>query len=443
MTTAQIQLPPKLIPVFEGSADIRGAYGGRASGKTRSFALMTAVRAYMWSRAGVSGLILCGRQWMNSLADSSFEEVKTAIREVPWLAAHFDLGESYIRTRDGRISYTFSGLTRNIASVKGKSRLLLAWIDEADDAAEVSWATLIPTLREEGSELWVTWNPKRKGSATDKRFKSDDSPLTRIVQINWRDNPWFSDKSERVRVKDMAERPGSYAHIWEGDYATVVDGSYFADSLNQAKAEGRIGRVAADPLMTIRLFADIGGTGAKADKFVFWAAQFIGREVRVLDHYEQQGQALGTHLDWLRERKYTPSRAQIWLPHDGRTQDRVLDVSYESAFRDAGYTVTVIRNQGKGAAKMRVEALRRLFPQMWFNEATTQGGRDALGWYHEKIDSDRGIGLGPEHDWASDSADAAGLMAIAYEVPEDKPPPRDMSNYRPTGRGFPQYQNQR
>ena len=380
---------------------------------------------------------------MNSLSDSSFEEVKTAIQEVPWLAAHFDLGESYIRTKDGRISYTFSGLTRNIASVKGKSRLLLAWIDEADDVAEASWATLIPTLREEGSELWVTWNPKRKGSATDIRFKADDSALTKITQINWRDNPWFSDKSERVRIKDMAERPGSYSHIWEGDYATVVDGSYFAASLNQARAEGRIGRVAADPLMTIRLFADIGGTGAKADKFVFWAAQFIGREVRVLDHYEQQGQALGTHLDWLRERKYTPARAQIWLPHDGRTQDRVLDVSYESAFKDAGYTVTVIRNQGKGAAKMRVEALRRLFPQMWFNEATTQGGRDALGWYHEKIDSDRGIGLGPEHDWASDSADACGLMAIAYEVPEDKPPPRDMSSYRPTGGGFPQYQKQR
>ena len=380
---------------------------------------------------------------MNSLADSSFEEVKTAIREVPWLAAHFDLGESYIRTRDGRISYTFSGLTRNIASVKGKSRLLLAWIDEADDVAEVSWATLIPTLREEGSELWVTWNPKRKGSATDKRFKADDSPLTKIAEINWRDNPWFSDKSERIREKDMVERPGSYAHIWEGGYATVTEGSYFAANINQAKDEGRIGRVAADPLMTIRLFADIGGTGARADNFVFWVAQFIGREVRVIDHYEQQGQPIGAHLEWMRERKYTPGRAQIVLPHDGNTQDRVLDVSYASAFRDAGYTVDVIRNQGRGAAKMRIEALRRLFPQMWFNEATTQGGMDALGWYHEKIDADRGIGLGPDHDWSSHSADAAGLMAIAYEVPKDEAPKFDATRYRPTAGGFPQYQNQR
>ena len=76
---------------------------------------------------------------------------------------------------------------------------------------------------------------------------------------------------------------------------------------------------------------------------------------------------------------------------------------------------------------------------MWFNEVTTQGGRDALGWYHEKIDADRGIGLGPDHDWSSHSADACGLMAIAYEIPEDEPPPFDVKRYQPTaGGGFPQ-----
>ena len=169
--------------------------------------------------------------------------------------------------------------------------------------------------------------------------------------------------------------------------------------------------------MTVRLFADIGGTGAKADNFVFWAAQFIGREIRVLDHYEQQGQPIAAHLNWLRSQGYTPDRAQIWLPHDGDTQDKVFDVSYRSAFEAAGYVVTVIPNQGKGAAMLRVEAARRLFPSVWFDEAPTQAGREALGWYHEKRDEARGIGLGPEHDWASHSADAYGLMCVAYELP--------------------------
>ena len=198
---------------------------------------------------------------------------------------------------------------------------------------------------------------------------------------------------------------------------TIIEGAYFASHLTAATNEGRISRVAADPLMTIRLFADIGGTGAKADNFVFWAAQFIGREIRVLNHYEQQGQPIEAHLNWLRSQGYTPDKAQIWLPHDGDTQDKVIDVSYRSAFESAGYVVTVVPNQGKGAAMLRVEAARRLFPAMWFNQEPTQPGIDALGWYHEKRDEVRGIGLGPDHDWASHSADAFGLMCVAYELP--------------------------
>ncbi|MGN6539111.1 MAG: PBSX family phage terminase large subunit, partial [Mesorhizobium sp.] len=102
MQTARIALPPKLIPVFAGEADVRGAYGGRGSGKTRSFAKMTAVRAYMWDQEGRSGQILCGRQFMNSLADSSLEEIKLAILEEGWLAANFDIGEKFVRTKSGR-----------------------------------------------------------------------------------------------------------------------------------------------------------------------------------------------------------------------------------------------------------------------------------------------------------------------------------------------------
>lgn len=426
MQTAQIKLPPKLIPVFAGRADVRGAYGGRGSGKTRSFAKMAAVRGYIHGMAGESGIILCARQFMNSLEDSSLEECKRAIEEESFLAAYYEVGEKYIKSRDGRISFTFAGLDRNIASVKSKGRILLCWVDEAEPVTDEAWLILIPTLREEGdgwnAELWVTWNPKRKTAPVEGRFRLSSDPLTKVVALNWRDNPKFPAKLERDRQRDMAERPDQYPHIWEGEFATTLAGAYFAQSLSQARQESRIGRVAADPLMTIRLFADIGGTGAKADNFVFWAAQFIGREIRLIDHYEQQGQPLAAHLAWLRSKGYTPDKAQIWLPHDGDTQDKVHDVSYRSAFEAAGYVVTVVPNQGKGAAMLRVEAARRLFPSMWFNEATTQAGLDALGWYHSKRDEARGIDLGPEHDWASHSADAFGLMCVAYELPTNRKP---------------------
>ena len=419
MTTAQIALPPKLIPVFAGEADVRGAYGGRGSGKTRSFAAMSAVRVHMWAQAGREGIFLCGREYMNSLGDSSFAEIKAAIRALPWLEPHFDLGDKYIRTSDGRVSYVFSGLHVNLDSIKSKARILGAWIDEGDPVSEDAYEKLLPTLREEDSELWVTWNPERKRSATHKRFRlAAPDPRVKIVEMNWRDNPRFPKILNRLRLKDKRERPDSYDHIWEGAMKTFVEGAYFKDWLTTARAEGRIGVVPPDPLLTIRLFADIGGTGAKADNFVFWAAQFVGLQIRVLDHYEVQGQPLEAHLRWLRSRGYTPDRAQIWLPHDGATQDKVYAVSYESAFKAAGYKVTVIPNQGPGAAGARIEEVRNLAPAMWINEATCQPGLDALGAYHEKKDLDRDVGLGPEHDWASHSADAYGLMAVSHRPPK-------------------------
>ena len=110
MATARIELPDKLIPVFAGKADIRGAYGGRGSGKTRSFAKMVAVWGYRHGMAGVKGIILCARQFMNSLDDSSLEEVKRAIEEEPFLAAYYELGDKYIKSRDGRIQFALLAL---------------------------------------------------------------------------------------------------------------------------------------------------------------------------------------------------------------------------------------------------------------------------------------------------------------------------------------------
>ena len=109
------------------------------------------------------------------------------------------------------------------------------------------------------------------------------------------------------------------------------------------------------------------------------------------------------------------------------THDKVYDVSFQSALEAAQFEVEVVPNQGKGAASMRVEAVRRAFPNIWFNEKTTEGGRQALGWYHEKKDEKRDIGLGPEHDWSSHSSDAFGLVCVFAEGRSH--PVGDLSKY--------------
>jgi len=419
MTTAAINLPPKLVPVFAGEARYRGAFGGRGSAKTRSFALMTAVKGYQWGMSGQEGQILCAREHLNSLDESSMEEVKTAIRSVPWLNNYFEIGEKYIRSKDGKIRYAFAGLRHNLDSIKSKARILLCWVDEAETVTEEAWRKLIPTIREEGSEIWVTWNPESKRSATNARFREDPPEGAKIVQLNWRDNPWFPEVLEHERQADHAKRPWIYEHIWEGDYASAFEGAYFAAQLRQAWDGGRIGKVGRDPLMSIRAFWDIGGTGKLSDATSIWIAQFVGKEIRVLDYYEAVGQELGEHIGWLRSNGY--EKAVCVLPHDGGTKDKVYRVSYESSLQDAGFDVIVVPNQGAGAAQKRIEAVRRLFPSIWFDQAKTDAGREALAWYHEKRDEQRSIGLGPEHDWASHAADAFGLMAIAHALHDTRP----------------------
>jgi len=235
MAEAKLELPPKLIPVFTGQARYRGAYGGRGSGKTRTFALMTAVRAMMFAEAGASGVILCGREFMNSLEDSSMEEVKQAIRSVPWLDNYFEMGEKYIRTKNRLVSYVFVGLRHNVDSLKSKARVLLAWIDEAESVSETAWMKLRPTVREEGSEVWCTWNPEKDGSPTDQRFRKSAPTNSKSVEMNYQDNPWFPAVLEQERQDDQTRLDDqTYRWIWEGAYrensdAQILAGKYRVD----------------------------------------------------------------------------------------------------------------------------------------------------------------------------------------------------------------------
>lgn len=238
MSKARIELPPKLIPVFSGQARYRGAHGGRGSAKTRSFALMTAVRAYMFAEAGVSGVILSAREYMNSLEESSMEEIKQAIRSIPWLDGYFDIGEKYIRTKNRRVSYVFSGLRHNLDSIKSKARILIAWVDEAENVSEVAWQKLAPTVREAGSEIWVTWNPEKDGSPTDKRFRKSPPPDSKIVELNYTDNPWFPDVLDQERLADRDRLDDqTYAWVWDGAYRENSDAQILAGKYRVAEFE--------------------------------------------------------------------------------------------------------------------------------------------------------------------------------------------------------------
>jgi phage terminase large subunit len=451
MTTASISLPKKLIPVFSGSADIRGAYGGRGSAKTRSFAKMAAVEGYRFGTSGTSGIILCARQFMNSLADSSLEEIKRAIEDEPWLLEYYVIGDNYIKSRDGRIQFAFAGLDRNIASIKSKGRLLLCWIDEAEPVTDEAFQILIPTLREEGegwnAELWITWNPARENAAVEKRYRNANDPLIKIAELNWRDNPKFPAKLERDRQRDEIERPEDYPHIWEGKYRTFVRGSYYAIELKHAEIDGRFTAVPHNPDHPVHTAWDLGFN----DDTGIWFYQVIAGRLKILEYYGTNGKDMTHYVEQIMGRKvlnknweFTLEKprygellqesahrvsykyGKFSLPHDARAKTLASGGKSIQEKAWAAFGQNNVRIVPSLSVQDGIMAVRSVLPLCEFDLDKTAFGLSSLKNYQREWDEDRQCFKDkPLHDWTSHGADAFRYLAIAwseeYKTKENTP----------------------
>jgi phage terminase large subunit len=404
---AEIELPPKLVNLFDGEARYRVAFGGRGSGKTRSFALMSAVYGYRWGMSGKQGQILCAREHLNSLDESSLEEVKSAIRSVDWLDAYYEIGEKYVRSRDGRVSYVFAGLRRNLDSIKSKARVILAWVDEAENVSEAAWQKLIPTIREEESEIWVTYNPESKHSAVHQRFRVNPSGDVKVCEINWRDNPWFPDVLNQERINDQKLRPDVYDHVWEGAFLIHVEGAYYTVEMREANAEGRIGSAPYDRSVGVVTAWDLG----VGDSTAIWFAQMVGPEVRLIDYYESSGVGLDHYVAVLNSRGY--NYTDHILPHDVRVRELGTGKSRLETLDNLGVrpiTIAAQLNVDDG-----IQAVRSLLGRAWFDEEKCERGIDCLRQYRRDYDeNNKSFKARPLHDWSSHGADAMRYLAIGY-----------------------------
>lgn len=395
-------------------ARYKGAYGGRGSGKSQFFADL--VILYCLKHKGAR--VLCCREIQKSLKESAKRLIESKIEQYG-LGDKFEVQQSEIKTPGGG-AIIFAGLQDHTSeSIKSYEGFDVAWVEEAQTVSQRSMNLLRPTIRKPGSELWFSWNPRFDTDAVDQMLRGEEKPTGAVVvKANWSDlGKLFPAELETERQDCLRQQPEQYDHIWEGGYATVIEGAYFAKHLAEAREQNRIGEVSADPLQTKRAYWDIG----LRDACAIWIVQQKGQKISFVDYYEAEGQDLAAHLNWLRTAGH--ESAEIVLPHDGAKRDPVAAEKYEDHIRSAGFAVRTIPNQGKGAAMKRVEAARRLFGQMWFDETKCNKGLKALGWYHEKK-NDGGYGVGPNHDWSSHGADAFGLAAIDYKEPSISRPYR-------------------
>lgn len=406
------------IPVaFRGLAEPhrhKALHGGRGSAKSWSIATVLDIMAVERPMR-----IVCGRELQNSIRESVKQLVEDRARE---LGMDYLLKSTESETRLKDSTFLYRGMWRNPEAIKSLEGADVFWGEEASAFSQRSLDIISPTVRRPGSELWWSWNPEYASDPIDDKYRGNHSlekgkkwelpPDCWVKQVSWRDNPWFDLTPMRADMDHMYKTdPVKAEHVYGGGYVVALEGSYYTEQLQLARDQGRITVVNADPIVRLRACWDLGHN----DNTAIWIWQAVERDVRILDHITGQGQHLSYYINAMRERGY--ERALCYLPHDGRNVHLTSPGSAYELLKAAGFAAEIVPNQGKGAAMARIEATRRLFPSMWFNEATTRAGRRSLMAYHEKRDPNRNVGLGPEHDWASDDADAFGMIALVHRPP--------------------------
>lgn len=208
----KFQFPRKLKPLFE-PARYKGVYGPRGSAKSHSIAAaLVAVGAERQER------ILCCREIQRSIRDSVKRLIDDKIAANGY-SEFYESTDAEIRGANGTL-FLFAGLRTNVDSVKSLEGVTKVWVEEAATVSKNSLEILIPTIRTPGSELWFSWNPRHPTDPVDDMFRGSAGPPpdSLVLEMSWRNNPWFPDVLRKEMEWDRRRDPDKYQHVWEGGY---------------------------------------------------------------------------------------------------------------------------------------------------------------------------------------------------------------------------------
>ena len=393
----EIEFPSKLTFLLNEKHRYKILYGGRGGAKSWG-----AVRALIILATKSKIRILCAREIQNSIRDSVHKLISDQINAMG-LSAHFEIQRDTIKGINGS-EFLFKGLRMNVQEIKSTEGIDICWVEEAQTVSKASWDVLIPTIRKDGSEIWVTFNPELDTDVTYQRFVLHPPSTAKVVKINWQDNPWFP--KELVAEKDdLKERDhDSYLTVWEGHCRQVLDGAIYAKEIRQATEDKRICSVPYDATKGVWAVFDLG----RADKTSIWFVQQIGFEYRLIDFYENRGFAFNHYIKIVREKPYIIE--QLVLPHDSTASLLASERTIEQQARDNGFDTTVIT---RASIESGIDAARAIFNKCWFDESKCIDGINALRRYRYEIDDSGQWSKKPLHDEYSHAADAFRYLATA------------------------------
>lgn len=393
----EIEFPSKLTFLINENHRYKVLYGGRGGAKSWG-----AARALIIKAAKQKIRVLCAREIQNSIRDSVIKLLSDQIQSMG-LSSHFEIQRDIIRGINGS-EFLFKGLRMNVQEIKSTEGIDICWVEESQTVSKASWDVLIPTIRKDGSEIWITFNPELDTDITYQRFVMNPPATAKVVKVNWQDNPWFP-KELIAEKDDLKERdPDSYLTVWEGNCRSVLDGAIYANEIRQATNDNRITSVPYDSSKGVQCIFDLG----RADKTSIWFVQQVGFEYRLIDYYENRGFAFNHYIKVLREKPYIIER--LVLPHDATAALLASERTIEQQAKDNGFDTAVL---ARASIESGIDAARAIFNRCWFDENKCIDGLNALRRYRYEIDDSGQWSKKPLHDEYSHAADAFRYFATA------------------------------
>lgn len=405
MPQAIAEFPQKLACLFQPSR-YKILYGGRGGAKSWGIA-----RALLIKGANTPLKILCAREFQNSIAESVHQLLENQIRDLG-LGSFYEVQNNKIIGSNGT-EFIFAGLRANINSMKSFEGIDIVWIEEAVNVSKRSLEVLIPTIRKENSEIWISFNPELETDEVYARFIKNPPSTAMVVPISWRDNPWFPEVL-RIEMEELkAKDPDAWLHVWEGKCTQTLDGAIYAKELRNILAENRRTKVPYDKSKPVSTFWDLG----RSDNTAIWFGQLIGYERRIIDYYQNSQFAIDHYMKELQSRPYVYDTH--WLPHDAAHKTILHPLSIEGQMKAAGFHVRITPNipvvDGINAARVAMS-------NCIFDEEKTSDGWQCLAHYQYEVDPvTKEFSKKPMHNWASHGADAFRYLAVALREAKGRP----------------------
>lgn len=374
-------------------------YGGRGAAKSWNVARSLLILGWQNTIR-----VLCCREFQSSIAESVHRLLSDQIKALG-LEAFYTIEKARIFARNGT-EFGFEGLRHNVTRIKSWEGANYAWVEEAQTVSKSSWETLIPTIRRDGSEIWVTFNPELDTDETYKRFVLTPPPSAIVKKVSYRDNPWFPEVLKQEMETLKARDEDAYLTIWEGNCRVTLDGAIYAKEIRAATTEGRIRRVPYVDDVPVNTFWDLG----HADCTSIWFGQRVGFEYHLIDFYQNRLEKLPHYLKVLQDRGYV--YGTHYLPHDA-DHEMLAAISISKQMKATG--LRVVTNERVKDKPQAFNAVRTIFPHCYFDESKCADGLQSLRRYRYEVDEQGQYARQPLHDENSHAADAFHAFAQSVD----------------------------